>query len=56
MQKGNPPTHLIRSRDGDYLRGRILEMDESKLLVEVRLAPQEVPRGTHFPHHLAASG
>jgi peroxiredoxin len=44
MQKGNPPTHLVRSRDGDYLRGRILEMDESKLLIEVRLAPQEVPR------------
>ncbi len=44
MQKGNPPTHLVRSRDGDYLRGRILEMDESKLLIEVRLATQEVPR------------
>ena len=44
MQKGNPPTHLVRSRDGDYLRGRILEMDEFKLLIEIRLAPQEVPR------------
>jgi peroxiredoxin len=44
MQKGNPPTHLVRSRDGDYLRGRILEMDDSKLVIEVRLQPQEVPR------------
>jgi thiol-disulfide isomerase/thioredoxin len=44
MQKANPPTHLIRSRDGDYLRGRILEMDDRKLLVEVRLETQEVPR------------
>lgn len=44
MQKANPPTHLIRSRDGDYLRGRILEMDDHKLLVEVRLKTQEVPR------------
>ncbi len=44
MQKGNPPTHLVRSRDGDYLRGRILEMDEFKLLIEIRLAPKEVPR------------
>ena len=44
LQKGNPPTHLIRSRDGDYLRGRILEMDDRKLLVEVRLETREVPR------------
>jgi peroxiredoxin len=44
MQKDNPPTHLIRSRDGDYLRGRILEMDEHKLTVEVRLQTKELPR------------
>jgi peroxiredoxin len=44
MQKENPPTHLIRSRDGDYLRGRILEMDDRKLLVELRLETKELPR------------
>ena len=44
LQKENPPTHLIRSREGDYLRGRIVEMDDQKLLVEVRLKTQEVPR------------
>jgi peroxiredoxin len=44
LQKSNPPTHLVRSRDGDYLRGRILEMDDRKLLIEVRLQTQEVPR------------
>jgi len=44
LQKNNPPTHLVRSRDGDYLRGRILEMDDHKLLIEVRLQTQEVPR------------
>ena len=44
MQKEHPPTHLIRSRDGDYLRGRILEMDDRRLLVEVRLETREIPR------------
>lgn len=44
MQKGNPPTHLIRSRDGDYLRGRIVEMDDKRLVVEVRMQRQEIPR------------
>jgi peroxiredoxin len=43
-QKGSPPTHLICSRDGDILRGRILEMDEKILRVEVRLENTEIPR------------
>ena len=42
MQKDNPPTHLIRSCDGDYLRGRVVEMDDRKLLVEVRLQTKEL--------------
>jgi thiol-disulfide isomerase/thioredoxin len=44
MQKGNPPTHLIRSRNGDYLRGRLLKMDDRGIQVEIRLDPQEIPR------------
>ncbi len=44
MQRDNPPTHLIRSCDGDYLRGRVVEMDDRKLTVEVRLQTKEVPR------------
>ena len=44
MQRDNPPTHLIRSCDGDYLRGRVIEMDERRLVVEVRLQTREVPR------------
>src|SRR5262249_31396987 len=44
LQKGNPPTHLIRSRDGDYLRGRIVEMDDKRLVMEVRMQTQEIPR------------
>jgi thiol-disulfide isomerase/thioredoxin len=44
MQKENPPTHLIRSRHGDYLRGRLIKMDDKTLQVEVRLETKEVPR------------
>jgi peroxiredoxin len=44
LQKGNPPTHLVRSRDGDYLRGRIVEMDDKRLVMEVRMQTQEIPR------------
>ena len=44
MQKGSPPTQLIRSRNGDYLRGRVVAMDDQKLKVEVHLETKEVPR------------
>jgi thiol-disulfide isomerase/thioredoxin len=44
MQRDNPPTHLIRSRNGDYLRGRIIGMDENNLQVEVRLETKTIPR------------
>jgi len=44
MQKNNPPTHLIRSTSGDYLRARIVEMKEETLVVEVRLDTKEISR------------
>jgi len=44
VQKGSPPTHLVRSSNGDYLRGRVLGLDEKMLRVEVRLEPKDVPR------------
>ena len=44
MQKASPPTHLIRSKNGDYLRGRVSRMDDKTLHVEVRLDDKEVPR------------
>jgi thiol-disulfide isomerase/thioredoxin len=44
MQKDSPPTHLIRSRDGDYLRGRVVALNDSVLQVEVRLETKDVPR------------
>ncbi len=44
MQKDSPPTQLIRSVNGDYLRGRIVAMDAKTLQVEVRLETKAVPR------------
>jgi len=44
MQRDNPPTQLIRSVDGDYLRGRLMAMDDKQLQVEVRLEMRSLPR------------
>jgi thiol-disulfide isomerase/thioredoxin len=44
MQRDSPPTHLIRSDDGDYLRCRLLTMNETELHVEVRLEEKVLPR------------
>ena len=41
MQKDNPPTHLIRSRNGDYIRGRLIKLDDKALEVEIRLEPRD---------------
>lgn len=44
MQRTNPPTHLIRSVDGDYLRGRLISMDADGIQVELRADAKTVPR------------
>jgi peroxiredoxin len=44
MQKADRPTHLIRSKNGDYLRGRVSKMDAKTLEVEVQLENKQVPR------------
>jgi thiol-disulfide isomerase/thioredoxin len=44
MQRDAPPTHLIHSRDGDYLRGRVVALDGTTLQVEVQLETRAVPR------------
>lgn len=44
MQRDNPPTHLIRSIDGDYLRGRLMGMDDEQIQVELRLEGKIVRR------------
>jgi thiol-disulfide isomerase/thioredoxin len=45
MQRDNPPQQLIRSLDGDYLRGRLTSMDEQELQVEVQLDTRKIERG-----------
>lgn len=44
LQKDAPPTHLICSRNGDFLRGRIVEMNDQMLKVEVRLEVKTILR------------
>ncbi len=45
LQKASPPTHLLVSRNGDFLRCRIVAMDEQRVRVEVHLAEMDIPRG-----------
>lgn len=44
MQRDNPPTQLIRSVDGDYLKGRMISMDEQQIQVEIRLETKTLQR------------
>ena len=44
MQQGSPPTHLVRSINGDMLRGRVLALDAKNLQVELHLEPTDIPR------------
>ncbi len=56
MQKTDPPTHLIRAKSGDYLRGRVTGMDEKTLKVEIRLESQGRTARSDLADHLAACG
>ncbi len=44
MQRDSPPTHMVRSTSGDFLRGRIVSLDERMLNIEVRLETKKLPR------------
>lgn len=44
MQRNNPPTHLIESTSGDFLRGRLESMDAETVTIEVRLEKKRIPR------------
>jgi thiol-disulfide isomerase/thioredoxin len=44
LQKASPPAHLICSKNGDFLRGRIVEMDATQLKLEVRLETRTILR------------
>jgi thiol-disulfide isomerase/thioredoxin len=42
--KADPPTHLFISVLGDFLRGRLVSLDEQKVTIEVRLEMVELPK------------
>jgi thiol-disulfide isomerase/thioredoxin len=45
MQRNNPPTHLVASSSGDYLRARLQSMDGQTLVAETRLESKRLARG-----------
>jgi len=44
MQRANPPTHLLRLADGDYLRGRVVGLDATTVRFAIGDATKEFPR------------
>ncbi len=42
--KDDPPTHILASTDGDYLRGRLLELTDDKLRFDVNGREREFAR------------
>ena len=46
MRRNNPPTHLLESNDGDFLRGRLLGADDETVFVELRLEEKAIPLAT----------
>ena len=48
-QRQQPPTHVVRSLQGDYLRGRLVSMDEQTVRIAVEADPRgkplAIPRG-----------
>lgn len=46
MQRANPPTHLLRLADGDYLRGRVVALDAKTVTFAMAGATKDFPRET----------
>ena len=44
MQRADPPTYLVRSTSGDYLRGKLLSMDATVVRMSVQSKIKELPR------------
>ncbi|MCG6156408.1 TlpA family protein disulfide reductase [Rubinisphaera margarita] len=42
-QKASPPTHLLCSSGGDFLRCRLNALDQDALVVEIQLSDHEIP-------------
>jgi len=45
-QRAEPPTHLVRLLDGDYLRGRLESLDAETLAIDIRGAVKRLPRSS----------
>ena len=44
LQKDDPPTHILCSKNGDYLRGRLIAVGEETIRFEVGGSQREFPR------------
>ena len=44
MQQADPPTHMLRLPNGDYLRGKLVSLDEQVLRMNVLGVEKEFPR------------
>ena len=44
LQRDSPPKQLIRSKNGDFLRGRLIDMDDLEIRLEVRVETKKIPR------------
>lgn len=44
MQRANPPTHLLRLADGDYLRGRVVSLDATTATFTMADVVKEIRR------------
>lgn len=44
LSRDSPPTHLVRSIHGDFLRGRLIELNDKELTMEVRLELKVIQR------------
>jgi hypothetical protein len=44
MLQSDPPTHLVRLASGDYLRGKLLSLDDTVLRMDVLGVTKELPR------------
>lgn len=44
LRKNSPPTHLLISADGDFLKGNLISLDDENAVVENRLESMSIPR------------
>jgi hypothetical protein len=45
-QQADPPTHMLRLKSGDYLRGRLESVDRDEVTFSVLGQPKRIPRGS----------